>query len=325
MMTETDIRQLTPPLVIVKTFGLVTGGRMTVRHAFDIVQPIARKSRTLFAVALCSALVATAVVSTRAGAATTVAYQITMPGSTSGLVNQRSGPGTNYPVVGTLSVGTTIDVVCQSTGTDIFGTSIWYQLSDGDYVTGYYTNLSTVTDAASPIPACTTTPALPAPTPVPAPLVIGDATLGQTLAKNIFVKDDYCTWYAEQRFHAFVVHYPALYPAGHTFLNVDGNAYQWKASAAADGWTITSTPTVDSIVVIQPGWDGVLSPDGHVAWVTAVGAGGQFTVAELNENLLGGVPNTSYRADISPYYKAGAGVSFILIPTGATSAQQASQ
>jgi surface antigen/uncharacterized protein YraI len=300
---------------------------MSVRHAFDIVQPIARKSRTLFAVVLCCTLATTAVVSSRAGAATTVAYQITMPGSTSGLVNQRSGPGTNYPIVGTLSVGTTIDVVCQSTGTDIFGNSTWYQLSGGEYVTGYYTNVSTISNTASPILECTSTPVppTPTPTPVPAPLVIGDATLGQTVAKNIFVKDDYCTWYAEQRFHAFVVHYPALYPTGHTFMNVDGNAYQWEASAAAEGWTITSTPTVDSIVVIQPGWDGVLSPDGHVAWVTAVGAAGQFTVAELNENMPGGIPNTSYRADISPYYKAGAGVSFILIPTGTPSTQQAAQ
>jgi surface antigen len=298
---------------------------MSVRHAFDIVQPVARKSRTLFAVVLCGTLTATAVVSSGAGADTTVAYQITMPGSTSGLVNQRSGPGTNYPVVATLSVGTTINVVCQSTGTDIFGTSIWYQLSGGEYVTGYYTNVSTVSAAGSPIPECTTTPAVPAPPPVPAPLVIGDATLGQTVAKNIFVENDYCTWYAEQRFHAFVSHYPALYPAGHMFMNVDGNAYQWKASAAAEGWTITSTPTVDSIVVIQPGWDGVLSPDGHVAWVTKVGTGGQFTVAELNENLPGGIANTAYRADISPYYKAGAGVSFILIPTGAPSTQQVTQ
>jgi surface antigen len=296
---------------------------MSVRHAFDIVQPIAR-NRTFFAVVLCCTLAATAVVSSRASAASD-AYQITIPGSTSGLVNQRSGPGTNYPVVGTLSVGSTIDVVCQSPGTDIFGTSTWYQLSGGQYVTGYYTNVSTDVDAASPIPLCTSTPALPAPPAIPAPLVIGDATLGQTVAKNIFVRDDYCTWYAEQRFHAFVVHYPALYPTGHTFMNVDGNAYQWKASAQTEGWTITSTPTVDSIVVIQPGWDGVASSDGHVAWVTAVGAGGQFTVAELNENLPGYIANTSYRADISPYYTAGAGVSFILIPTGAPSTQQVTQ
>src|ERR1700691_3310781 len=106
---------------------------MSVRHAFDIVLPVARTSRTLFAVVLCCALGATAVVSSQAGASTTVAYQITMPDATSGLVNQRSGPGTNYPIVGTVSVGTTIDVVCQSTGTNIFGTSIWYQLSGGDY------------------------------------------------------------------------------------------------------------------------------------------------------------------------------------------------
>jgi hypothetical protein len=38
-------------------------------------------------------------------------------------------------------------------------------------------------------------------------------------------------------------------------------------------WTINSTPTINSIVVIQPGWDGVLNSDDNVAWVTAVGTG----------------------------------------------------
>jgi surface antigen len=297
---------------------------MSVRHAVDLVQPIARKNRNVFAVVLCCALAATVLVASRSGAAS-LTYQITMPGSSTGTVNQRSGPGTNYPIVGTVSVGTPIDVVCESSGTDIFGTSIWYQLSNGEYVTGYYTNVSSVATAASPIAACTVTPPVPAAPPSPAPLVIGDATLGQTVARNIFVKDDYCTWYAEQRFHAYVSHYPSLYPPGHTFMSVSGNAYQWEANAAAEGWTITSTPTVNSIAVIQPGWDGVLNSDGHVAWVTAVGTGGQFTVAELNEDLPGGIPNSAYRADISKYYTAGAGVSFIMIPTTAQVAQPPSQ
>lgn len=286
---------------------------MSVRHALDIVRSIVRKNPNVFMAVLCCALASTTFVSSESGAST-FAFQITIPGSTSGTVNQRSGPGTNYPIVGTLGVGTTVDALCQSPGTDIFGTTIWYELVGGDYVTGYYMSASGVVGTAAPLAECASTPPVPI-SAVPAPLVIGNATLGQTVAKNIFVRSDYCTWYAEQRFHAFVVHYPTLYPAGHTFMNVSGNAYQWEANSVAQGWTITSTPTVNSIAVIQPGWDGVLNSDGHVAWVTAVGAGGQFTVAELNEDLPGGVPNTAYRADISPYYKAGAGVSFILIPT----------
>ena len=32
-------------------------------------------------------------------------------------LNKRSGPGTNYPVVGSVPDGTTVTIVCQATGT----------------------------------------------------------------------------------------------------------------------------------------------------------------------------------------------------------------
>jgi len=49
-------------------------------------------------------------------------YQITIPGATNGSVNERSGPGTSYSIVGTMGDGTGIQIACQTSGTDVNGT-----------------------------------------------------------------------------------------------------------------------------------------------------------------------------------------------------------
>ena len=51
-----------------------------------------------------------------------------------------------------------------------------------------------------------------------------------------------------------------------------GDAKYWATNAGYNGWTVTSTPRVDSIAVFQPGVNGADPPSGHVAWVTAVPA-----------------------------------------------------
>ena len=62
------------------------------------------------------------------------------PYRTTDVVRQRSGPGTGYRTVGILPAGQRIMIVCQvRSGSVIRGTGIWDRLSDGSYVTDYYT------------------------------------------------------------------------------------------------------------------------------------------------------------------------------------------
>lgn len=53
-------------------------------------------------------------------------------------VNCRSGPGTNYDVVKSYKSGEDIKIVCQASGTDVKGDSLWDKTSDNCYVTDYY-------------------------------------------------------------------------------------------------------------------------------------------------------------------------------------------
>jgi peptidoglycan DL-endopeptidase CwlO len=99
-------------------------------------------------------------------------------------------------------------------------------------------------------------------------------TVGQTLSYNEG-EPGACTWWAIYVFHA----YTGLYPDFFAPFN-DGNAGYWGIDAAYDGWTVTSTPRVNSIAVFPPGVDGA-DYAGHVAWVTAV-SGSQITISEMN-------------------------------------------
>jgi surface antigen len=62
------------------------------------------------------------------------------PYRTTDVVRQRSGPGTTYRSVGILPTGQRIMIVCQVRSASVInGTAIWDRLSDGSYVTDYYT------------------------------------------------------------------------------------------------------------------------------------------------------------------------------------------
>ncbi|MFJ2610511.1 SH3 domain-containing protein [Streptomyces sp. NPDC091279] len=57
-------------------------------------------------------------------------------------LNVRSGPGTGYPIVRTLSEGARVTIYCQTTGTKVsgpYGTSkIWDNIAGGQYVSDAY-------------------------------------------------------------------------------------------------------------------------------------------------------------------------------------------
>lgn len=57
-------------------------------------------------------------------------------------VNVRSGPGTHYPIVRTLSSGSSVPIYCQCPGESISGyygtTNIWDNIANGQFVSDAY-------------------------------------------------------------------------------------------------------------------------------------------------------------------------------------------
>lgn len=74
-------------------------------------------------------------------------------------LNKRSGPGTSYPVVGSVADGTVVTINCQAHGTPETGpfgeTDLWDCLSDGTYVSDAFVNTGTNAMVA---PLCGGTP-----------------------------------------------------------------------------------------------------------------------------------------------------------------------
>jgi len=83
----------------------------------------------------------------------TVSYAYKATSTTS--LNGRSGPSTEYPVVRTYPAGSTLSVLCQTTGQQIGGTTVWDRLADGLFVTDYYVSTSSSTGFTAPLPRCT--------------------------------------------------------------------------------------------------------------------------------------------------------------------------
>jgi uncharacterized protein YraI len=81
-----------------------------------------------------------------------------------GTANLRTGPGTNYPLTGTLYRGATINVVCQGRGTLYGGSSVWNRLHSGDWVHDALTTTPNFDALSSPYRWC---PAEPPPPPPP--------------------------------------------------------------------------------------------------------------------------------------------------------------
>lgn len=181
-------------------------------------------------------------------------------------------------VIGSLSGGQRVHIACQAVGpattVQHFGTSTIF-----DHITSPVDGwVSDLPMADTPygvrdgrLPACTNVPAPPPPSGRP-------PAGARTYSYNPFAArfSDQCTYYAEERMHS---------QTG-MFMAVLGNAYQWADQAAAAGWTVGSTPAVNSVVVFPANSFG--STVGHVAWVVDV-SGGQLRIQDYNWNFRGAV------------------------------------
>jgi uncharacterized protein YraI len=77
-------------------------------------------------------------------------YQVTSGGT----LNARSGPATSYPVVRAHPSGSSLSVVCQTTGQRVGTTPVWDRLTNGTWVTDYYVSTPSNTGFSSALPQC---------------------------------------------------------------------------------------------------------------------------------------------------------------------------
>ena len=90
-----------------------------------------------------------------------------------------------------------------------------------------------------------------------------------------------------------------------------GNAWQWKQAAISEGFSVGTTPQANTVVVFQPGVQGVDSTYGHVAYVESVD-GSNFVVSEMW--YPNGCDNVCCRVCTWRTYHSGTGVDFIYRP-----------
>ena len=191
-----------------------------------------------------------------AGAANAAAYGPYVTVASPSL-NERSAPSTSATVVGSLPYHSTIYISCQTSGSLVGASYIWDRLTNGAYISDYWTNTPGQNTWTTSISRCTTT-----------------AAVGRTVSYNEGASGQ-CTWWAIDRFHTFSGYYPNLVAPGN-----NGDAQYWASNAVYNGWTVTATPRINSIAVFPP-WTNGAGSVGHVAWVTAA-SGGQITVTEMN-------------------------------------------
>lgn len=116
------------------TGGQVTGGQV---NGDQVTQPVSGAEARAEARAE-GADEAGATAGVAAAAATPVTYPVA-PGVS---LNVRSGPGTSFPIIGVLPVGSRVQIVCQTPGTTVsgyYGTSkIWDCIGNGKFVSDAY-------------------------------------------------------------------------------------------------------------------------------------------------------------------------------------------
>jgi len=73
---------------------------------------------------------------------------------TASTLNERTGPGSSYPVADSLTTGSLAWVSCQRTGSTVGTTAVWDRLADGHYVSDMYVATPSKTRFSAPIPRC---------------------------------------------------------------------------------------------------------------------------------------------------------------------------
>ena len=84
-------------------------------------------------------------------------YKIVIPGSTSGTVSEYKGPSSRNRVAGTLKDHANINIVCQTSGSQVGYpeyTVVWDRLTNGSYVSDFFTTTPTPYDFSHSIPRC---------------------------------------------------------------------------------------------------------------------------------------------------------------------------
>lgn len=97
-------------------------------------------------------------------------YQVV---GTDGTLHVRTAPSLSAPIVGNLSDGTTINILCQTRGDQVVGSTMWDKINSPvvGYVADWYTTTPVVNNPSPGLPECVppNTPREPEPNPQPAP------------------------------------------------------------------------------------------------------------------------------------------------------------
>ena len=72
-------------------------------------------------------------------------------------LNEHSGPSVGSAVVGNVPEGGSLSIMCQTSGDNVLGTSVWDKLQNSSYVTDYYTTTPTPFGFSANIPRCSST------------------------------------------------------------------------------------------------------------------------------------------------------------------------
>jgi surface antigen len=198
------------------------------------------------------------------GTASAATYQVTGTGGAG--VNARSAPDTSASIVAHYDEGASLNITCQTNGSVVAGVSwVWDKLSNGSYVTDYYTNTPTTNNFSINLPNCAGTTSRLSAGSYPWPSV----------DPNTYINDGHGYYEGEcTSFASWAVRNDGL----HDSMSPDylGNANSWWATA-----TETGTAHVGDVAQ----WDGYRSgagAEGHVAYVSKVYGDGTIQIQEYN-------------------------------------------